>query len=238
MDRSKLFEGYQQSVFSAGNTFSEREYAMMSEFYSANYGPFLPAKKDTRILDVGCGAGHFLYFLKAHGYTSMTGIDLSPELVELCRQKIWPDVVKVEAAEYLRKFPAGFEVISANDIVEHIPKGQIIDFLSACRGGLAPQGFLVIKVPNMSNPFAMDLRYRDFTHEAGYTESSLHQVLYLAGFKKISIVGSVHPGKGLKAGIHRIAEKVLHSLVRRSMMEMNYTVPSSFSKLIIAVAQG
>src|SRR3989442_10586296 len=73
--RAKLFEGYERSIFSTGNTFSAQEYEMMSEFYSSNYAPYLPDKKDARILDVGCGAGHFLYFLKARGYTAMTGID-------------------------------------------------------------------------------------------------------------------------------------------------------------------
>ena len=210
----------------------------MSEFYSSNYGSYLPGNKDAPILDVGCGAGHFLYFLKAKGYSAMTGIDLSPELVEHCHQRIWPNVVKADAVEYLKKFSSHFELICANDIVEHIPKGQIIEFLSACRGGLQTQGRLIIKVPNLSNPFALDLRYRDFTHEAGYTESSLYQILYLAGFRTISIVGSVHPDKGWKASIHRLAEKGLHALIRRAMMEMNYSIPSTFSKLIIAIAQG
>jgi SAM-dependent methyltransferase len=236
-NRAKLFEGYQPSVFSAGNTFSEQEYVLMSEFYSANYGPYLPQKKDVPILDVGCGAGHFLYFLKARGYTAMTGVDLSPELIEHCRRKIWTQVVHGDAVDYLKRNPSGFELVCANDIVEHIPKSEIIGFLSACRQGLAAGGRLVVKVPNMSNPFASDLRYRDFTHEAGYTESSLHQILYLAGFRAISIFGSVHPAKGWRACAHRLAEKALHAFIRRALMEMNYSVPSTFSKLLIAVAQ-
>ena len=238
VNRARLFEGYQPSVFAAGNRLTEQEYVLMSEFYSSNYGPYLPERKDAPVLDVGCGAGHFLYFLKARGYTAMTGIDLSPELVDHCRRTIWTNVVHGDAVDYLTRHPSGFELVCANDIVEHLPKNDVIGFLSACRQGLAEGGRLLVKAPNMSNPFASDLRYRDFTHEAGYTESSLRQILYLAGFPAIRIFGSVHPAKGWRARVHRGAEKALHAFIRRALMEMHYSVPSSFSKLLIAVAQG
>jgi len=236
--RANLFESYQRSIFSTGNTFSAQEYEMMSEFYSSNYAPYLPGKKDARILDVGCGAGHFLYFLRTRDYTAMTGIDLSPELIDHCRRTIWANVIHGDAVEYLERHPSSFELVCANDIVEHIPKGDVVGFLSACRRGLAAGGRLLVKVPNMSNPFASDLRYRDFTHEAGYTESSLRQILCLAGFETVRVVGSVHPAKGWKARAHRVAEKALHAFIRRALMEMNYSVPSTFSKLLVAVAQG
>src|SRR3989475_9560819 len=103
--RANLFESYQRSIFSTGNTFSAQEYEMMSEFYSSNYAPYLPGKKDARILDVGCGAGHFLYFLKTRDYTAMTGIDLSPELIDHCRRTIWANVIHGDAVEYLERHP-------------------------------------------------------------------------------------------------------------------------------------
>ena len=45
----------------------------------------LPAGNDLRILDVGCGAGFFEMVLAPLGY-SMTGIDLTPEMISQAKQ--------------------------------------------------------------------------------------------------------------------------------------------------------
>lgn len=50
-----------------------------------NHLKHLPNEKDTRILDLGCGMGHFLYFLKANGYNNYLGIDFCDENIKFCR---------------------------------------------------------------------------------------------------------------------------------------------------------
>ncbi|MCD8076188.1 MAG: class I SAM-dependent methyltransferase [Lachnospiraceae bacterium] len=45
--------------------------------------PFLPKdRKETRILDVGTGSGFFPILLAEEGYENVTGIDLTPEMIE------------------------------------------------------------------------------------------------------------------------------------------------------------
>lgn len=43
-------------------------------------------KKDARILDIGCGSGRHSLSLAKLGYSHITGIDLSPTLLEVARQ--------------------------------------------------------------------------------------------------------------------------------------------------------
>jgi SAM-dependent methyltransferase len=44
-----------------------------------------------RVLDIGCGAGRFMLHLKAHGH-EVTGIDISPGAIEVCRLRGLGDV--------------------------------------------------------------------------------------------------------------------------------------------------
>ncbi|CAG8515960.1 9197_t:CDS:2 [Ambispora gerdemannii] len=41
--------------------------------------------KSTKILDLGCGNGHILLDLASHNYTNLTGIDYSPDAIELAK---------------------------------------------------------------------------------------------------------------------------------------------------------
>jgi SAM-dependent methyltransferase len=47
----------------------------------------LNLKKDSKILDLGCGPGYFLDEMKSRGYTDVTGVTLSPDDIKLCEDK-------------------------------------------------------------------------------------------------------------------------------------------------------
>lgn len=158
-----------------------------SIYYDAVYDTLLSADKTARILDIGCGGGHCLAYLRRKGYINMVGIDQSPELVQFVIQEIWPQTIQTEALTYLQQHLGEFDMLIANDFIEHLPKQIIGEFLQLCRTALRPGGKLLIKTPNMSNPLASRHRYVDFTHEVGFTETSLHQVCANAGFTKVII---------------------------------------------------
>lgn len=189
--RKNLFEEYFDSISSRSNLLTLEEYENTCKIYHSYYGNFLPVDKNSTILDIGCGSGHFLYYLKKIGYTNFLGIDLSPDNIEhCCKKNITLNVELVDAFEYLLDKTSTYSVISANDILEHIPKERVITFLELIYHALKPGGILLLKIPNMSNPFVLYLRYRDFTHECGFTENSIYQVLYIAGFRNIRINSS------------------------------------------------
>ena len=43
--------------------------------------------KDSRILDIGCGTGEIGHLLQKNGFTNIDGLDISPEMLEVSKQK-------------------------------------------------------------------------------------------------------------------------------------------------------
>ncbi|MCR8454597.1 MAG: class I SAM-dependent methyltransferase [Crenarchaeota archaeon] len=80
-------------------------YREMARCYKRWYGPFLPEDRDARILDIGCGMGHFLYFLKEEGYRNFLGVDISREQVNFVRKYITDKVVEADAFTFLEGAP-------------------------------------------------------------------------------------------------------------------------------------
>lgn len=159
-----------------------------SVYYDSIYDQFLPKDINAKILDVGCGGGHFLAYLVRRGYLNMEGVDIAPGLVKFVKEEIWQNVHHVDALLFLETKKDTYDFIAANDILEHFGKKDIIKFLFLCHGALKEGGKLVIKTPNMANLFAARNRYVDFTHQVGFTEHSLFEVCSAVGFNDVDIV--------------------------------------------------
>jgi SAM-dependent methyltransferase len=75
---------YTEHVQSEGNSqFHEQLTKQVVETYVDPLG----LTKDAHILDLGCGPGYFLDNMKERGYTNVTGVTLSPEDIDMCKQK-------------------------------------------------------------------------------------------------------------------------------------------------------
>lgn len=236
-DRKLFFEEYFNSIYVHSNNFSVEEYENSAMDFDLHYGNFLPEQKDAPILDIGCGTGHFLYYLKKNGYSNFLGIDISESQAEFCRNNINPNVATADAFEFLTGRTNTYSVISANDVIEHISKEKIISFLKIIHQALKPDGILLLKLPNMSNPFSLDSRYRDFTHECGFTEESIYQVLYIAGFRNISICPSQVPGKSIKSYLSRVLTFLIHSILKKLFWHQGISAPKILSCRLIVIAK-
>lgn len=150
----------------------------------ASRRPWLPASKEARILDLGCGWGHQLMELWCAGYRNLEGVDHSPGQAEATRRAAG-DRIQVHCADgrsFLRGRPGWFDLIVLNDVLEHVPLGEVREFLRDLRGALAKDGVLVVRTPNMSSLLAAHSRFIDVTHLTGFTEASLVQLLEQCGF--------------------------------------------------------
>ncbi len=79
-------------------------------------------------------------------------------------------------------------MITMNDVLEHIPKNEIVMLLKAVSESLKPAGCVVINVPQVYGIRSLFCRYNDFTHEILFTEMSLRQAIILAGFSEIRFI--------------------------------------------------
>jgi 2-polyprenyl-3-methyl-5-hydroxy-6-metoxy-1,4-benzoquinol methylase len=180
----------------------------------ANYPRLLPADRDAAILEIGPGRGEFLELAGELGYRRVTAIDLSAEVVELLSQR-YPDVARVsDTVSFLAEKSTCFDVIIMMHVLEHVPKTETVALLAAIRQALSPGGSLVIEVPNMANPVVgLTVRYADFTHETGFTRSSLEQVLRMAMFESVTIRPFAIPGGSLPRWVQRCARALIEGVI-------------------------
>jgi 2-polyprenyl-3-methyl-5-hydroxy-6-metoxy-1,4-benzoquinol methylase len=160
------------------------------EALRANYVDVLPANREARILEIGPGLGEFLDLaINELGYRNVEAIDTSSEVVEHCRAICRMTVHVQDSIGFLQDHPQTFERIVLLHVLEHVPKPEILPFLTAIRNALQPEtGMVVVEVPNMAHPLTGSMyRYADFTHEIGFTSSSLAQVMRMTGFEAIEV---------------------------------------------------
>lgn len=237
-ERVEFFEEYFESNYKFGNIFSDEQYLKASEEFDELYGPILPQDKNARILDLGCGGGQFLYYLDKKGYGNYLGIDLSFPQIEYCRKNVSERVQHIDAKVFLQDKENMYDAIVANDVLEHIPKSEMLSFVSIIQKSLKTGGVFIARVPNMSNPFAMNSRYCDFTHEIGFTGKSLYQVLWVSGFRGIQILPPrIIKVKSVRNYIRKVLVRMLHGIFRFLYYIQDFNVPENLDKNIVVVAK-
>ncbi len=158
------------------------------EDFRSQFAGFLPLDRKARIVDLGCGKGFLVQFLLQEGYKNVLGIDTSQEQVEFAKKSGLP-VARADALQFLRE-NGDLDVVICTDLVEHFSKDEVVGFLTAIYDALAPGGSLIVRTINCSSILGTTARYTDFTHETGFTERSLRQVLVACGFKTVLITES------------------------------------------------
>lgn len=235
MKRTNHFETYLSTHFTR-----ERDPEATRAFCDLNYLAYLPADRSVRILDIGCGTGEFILYLRSKGYANACGVDISEEAVEFCKKNGVKDVSAIkDIMEYLSENRDSFSAITLNDTIEHFRKDDIVPILAAIKSSLKRGGCLILRTGNASTLGGLFLRYKDFTHEVGFTEYSLKQVLRLAGFENIVIFGNRYP---VRANVRSMARAVLLRmwfcfLGFIYLIESGEDRPRILSKLLIAIAR-
>lgn len=206
-------------------------------YYEANYADLIAdVTPDAQVLEIGCGHGSLLTWLRARGFTALSGVDASPSDVELANAKLGRPVVTLgDAVSFVEAHEASFDVVFAKAIVEHIPRPDLLRLVRALARSLRPGGRVIIDVPNMDWILASHERYMDMTHESGFTRESLTTMLSLA-FDDVVVRGS-------ELASPTRSQRLLRPLVVRLLRRLFYVVGEGASDLlfssrsIVAVAQ-
>ncbi len=201
--RERLYAAY-SSTHSGHRENTAPDAAMKrAAYFDANVARHLPVDQAAPVLDLACGAGPFVAYLRDRGHTQVYGIDLSGEQVELARSRGLDMVERAEALQYLCDKPGQFGAITAFDLFEHLTRPELFDLLNAIHRALRPGGRLIVQTVNGGSPFHGLIRYGDLTHETAYTPSSLAQAFRVAGFGNMNFHEIVIPVYGLKSSVRR-----------------------------------
>ncbi len=211
--RRRLYDAYLSSHFGALHTVSPTGLDRDRRTWQDYLGPLLPTEPGARILDLGCGYGSFLWYLRDEGYQNACGVDVSAEQVEAARQLGLDNVFLGDAREFLEAHPAAFDCVTAFDLLEHLTKDEILDLLEAIRRALKPGGLLLLRAPNADGPFGGKIRYSDFTHEQAFTPSSIRQILAATGFERCRVLPEGPRVHGAVSAARWAAWKVLSLLL-------------------------
>ena len=150
------------------------------------YLPLLPKISDARVLDIGCGAGEFLNFLRNNGIAAM-GIDLDAHEVERANER-GLTAVHAEATEYLTRCEEKFAAISLLQVIEHVPPMLVRPLIEACANALAPGGMLLIETVNLRNPNAVNTFYTDPTHQVPLADNYMSFIFQWNGLENVEYV--------------------------------------------------
>lgn len=162
--------------------------------------PLLPDHMQ-RVLEVGCGEGATLAWLKQQNRAQqVVGVEYSEAAAAVARQhldQVWQGDVEKLPLETLGQF----DVVLCLDVLEHLVDPW--QTLQRLRGLLRPGGCIIVSVPNVQHysvvlPLLLHGRWPyqaagilDRTHLRFFTRSSAEQLLQSAG---LTLSGTCHAG--------------------------------------------
>ncbi len=157
------------------------------KFYRNNYLKHLPTDRNAKILVISCGYGYFVHLLKTEGFSSVSGIDSDPEKIRIATEKGLNCTVE-NAFPFLENPPGSFDLIIAEQEINHLTKEEILVFLNLCRKNLVKGGTLLVHSLNGANPITgSEALAQNFDHYNTLTEYSLRQILEHSGFGEVNV---------------------------------------------------
>jgi SAM-dependent methyltransferase len=134
-------------------------YTQFAETYEAVFSflrQHLPGPP-ARVLDVGCGTGHYSGALAAQGYDT-TGIDLDPAMIAHAQERYPAAAFHVmnmlDIAELGRTFDG---VACIGNTAAHLTRAEFAGFVETVRGATAPGGPWVLQVMNWDYVLTRDV---------------------------------------------------------------------------------
>ena len=247
--KQRIYNSYMSNGFQDSHSMN-KEFELHSKYFKKNYLKFMPKDKSCKILELGCGMGQFFSFCKDNGYLAYEGIDTSYENINFIKTTFGEnsnvfvaDIMAFLTSKNTQNLTnsdvQGYDVVIFNDVIEHLTKPEIFEVLDGVHNVLNKNGVFMIKTPNMANPYVNTAgRYIDFTHEIGFTEKSMRQILRATGYRDIEIIGTdVYVLNPIISIIAKIISKIVNLFLYLFSALYGRTSLKIFEKDILAVAK-
>jgi len=210
--RKKLYQGYVTKFKIEQTRMDERTIKSFWAWYEYKYLPLLEGlDRNSLILELGCGPGYLLGFLKNRGFSRVEGIDISEEQIRIAAG-CGLNVKVADAFDYLSSKQEAFHAIIAIDFIEHFNKEEIFRLIPSIHRALKQDGILIIQTPNGQGIFPNQVVYGDLSHLTVFTPDSLKQILTLVGFDGLRFYETGPVPKRLKGKIRTILWRLIKKL--------------------------
>jgi SAM-dependent methyltransferase len=98
-----------------------------------------------RVLDAGCGTGGFLRWLASTAPVGrVAGVDLAADAIELARERVPGAELEVASLAAIPFPDAAFDLVVTNDVLQHVPEGEVAGSLRELARVLVPCGMLLV----------------------------------------------------------------------------------------------
>lgn len=150
-------------------------------------------KQGGAVLDIGCGKGELAFDIAAKiSGSSVTGIDISPENIEIAQRKYSAKNLVFHEGDALSVLPeCKFDFIILSNVLEHIDRRT--EFLTALKNKYSP-AILLIRVPCFERDWRTPLKKEigadwklDKTHFTEHTEESFRNEIEIAGINLLKL---------------------------------------------------
>ncbi|TNE97946.1 MAG: class I SAM-dependent methyltransferase [Deltaproteobacteria bacterium] len=139
---------------------------------------------DTKILDIGCGRGNFIKFLKSKGLRNVSGVDPFVE------KDIHLDGEVLVRKQHIEDIDEKFDIVMLHHSFEHI--FEQVSTMESLRNLLKENGTLMIRIPLLGHAFdkykenwvSLDAPRHFFLH----TEKSMKELAFRTGFNVQNVV--------------------------------------------------
>jgi O-antigen chain-terminating methyltransferase len=159
------------------------------------YLPFIAPLKQLSVfhannqtVDLGCGSGEFLEWLKAHGFEPI-GVDIDTEALKICNKKGLHTSLG-DANNYIAKLGSGSQMmVTALHLVEYIPFEKIYDLVQESLRALKPGGLLILETSNPEN-IGVEIRnfYLESNHQKPISSYLLSFLVEYVGFATVKTI--------------------------------------------------
>lgn len=128
----------------------DKHQKLLKKYMEINYKRFCPIEtKRIRVLEIGSNDGTgYVWLSEVYSKMEYTGIDLSPEDVNIARKSTGKDVFFLEDAfNYLSNHKEEFNLIVMRAVLEHISKSGVMELLELIKKALSNGGYLLWMCP-------------------------------------------------------------------------------------------
>lgn len=226
---TNLYSGYYDNCFHGynKNDMTIIQFArILKNILKLNQG----GQEKLKLLDVGCATGVFLDLARSMNF-EVTGVEISRELSDYAKINFNLNIVDSIYSIQANNF---YDVITLNDVIEHIPHNELKKLMDKILSLLKPNGCLVVRTP-VENSLLRNLAKLSYYCTFKRIEILLHLFYsfeHLINFseKSLSILGE---NNGLKViGISREEEnpnRLNIGFIAKLTLYFLYIISSIFS---------